>query len=339
MNKHKVIFEGTIDNIEPEGDAYVYYGSILGRGTWKGIDGHEIKYEDSQRKIVDVFEEAAPTFNGKPLVYGHHLQTREAVKGFNAVAWRDGDVIRNKGYIFDPDVIALVKQGKFPMGQSMEAWVWVDNNMYAQRIEGTMVAIGIEKPAFKGGLIEKGKGVKLEMGTYDELIKTKLEELELDEEKITAILELVKDVHVIEGEPEKGMVLMPDTRFAELKAAEQAAKGTDTLNAKLKQLTDEINAMKAKDQKNEKDIIIGEIQVLNGEFEAETYLEGVEDHELQMRMLKAYYDRISELESILPQGADDVEVKLTSDEEEKIMMELTGKSPSEFLKIANKEED
>ena len=337
MNKHRVIFEGTIDKVESEGDAYVYYGSILGRGTWKGIDGHEIKYEDSQRKIVDVFEEGAPTFNGVPLVYGHHLQTREAVKGFNAVAWRDGDVIRNKGYIFNPETIALVKQGKFPMGQSMEAWVWVDNEMYAQRIEGTVVAIGIEKPAYKGGLIEKGKGVKLEMGTFAEQIKAKLEELELDEEKVNTILELVKNVHVVEGEIDNGYVLMPDRRFAELKAAEKAAEGTDTLKTKLEQLTTEINAMKAKDQKDEKDIIVGEIQVLNGEFKVDEYLEGVEDHGLQMRMLKAYYERISELEAILPQRADDVEVKLTDDEETKIMLALTGKTPAEFLKLKEDE--
>lgn len=340
MNRYKVTFSGMIDSIEPEGDAYIYTGTILAPGVYKGIDGHTIIYEDSQRKIKTVFAEAAPTFNGRPLVYGHQLQTREAVKGFNAVAWLDGDVIRNKGYIFDPDIIELIKRNEFPMGQSMEAWVWTDNEMYAQRIEGTLVAIGIKKPAFKGALINQGKGVKLEMESeFIKTIKAKLEEQFKGDEHgdaIKAVLDIFEHVMEIPGENTGKHVLMSAERYVELKSAEEASKGGDSIKAELKKLTDKIGNMEKAKEKTGKDLLIGNIQVLNSDFKVDEYLEGVEDHSLQMRMLNAYYDRISDIEPILPDGG--TEVQMTDDEEEKLFISLTGKSMKEFLAVKKEDE-
>jgi len=331
--------DGRITKLEhvPEYNAYRYEGELLGPGEWKGIDGHSIKYEDSKRPIKEVFAEAAPTFTGKPLVHGHHRQDRGAVKGFNASAWLEGDVIRNRGYIFDPEVIESINRKTFPMAQSMEAWVWTDENMVAQRIVGEVVAIGISKPAYRNAWVGEGKGVKLEMGDdFVAQIKAKLEEQFTGDEnkpKIEAIMGMLKDFTVMpDAVMDAKRVVLGATRFAELKAAEEAYKSAGDLKTQLTTLQATVKAMDDKKKQDEKQTLLEEIKVLNAEFKHEEFLKDIPDHGMQMRMLKAYYGELEKLEPILP-SAKAKETKMSKDDEERVFEEMTGTKLSDFLHV------
>jgi hypothetical protein len=324
--------QGVIDEVERTGDVYVYYGTILEPGTWKGIDGHEIKYEDSETSSIrDVFAEAAATFNGKQLVYGHYDKSRKAVKGFNLTTWLEDGALRNKGVIADPEVIQAIEAGSFDLGQSMEAWVWVNNQMQAQRIVGDVVAIGIKKPASMSAYMKKGKKVKLQM-EFVEQIRAKLEEqFPEQEDKINAVLETFNELQVVEGEIDKKYVLVPDTKFIKLMADAESSKGTDSLKDELNAVKSTLAKMQERDRKNEKDLLVGEIQVINGEFKAEEFLKGFDDHDMQMALLKAYYERIADAESILPEQTPP-RVEMSDEDMNKVMLELTGKTVEEFIK-------
>lgn len=336
MDKQRIALTGAIDSIQRQGQVYIYTGTLLGPGMHQGIDGHKIRYEDTEdTSIKDVFEQAAPTFDGRQLVYGHYDQSRKSVKGFNLVTWVENGRIRNKGLIGDSEVIKLIEMGEFDLGQSMEAWVWTDNQMRAKKIVGDVVAIGIRKPAYGSAFIEEGKGVKLQMGNeFTDKVKAKLEELitgDDKETKINTVMELFKDVFVVPGaEKAEKLVIMSGDRFTELKAEAEAGKGSDTLKAQLEELRNEVKSMREQDRKSEKDLLVGEIQVLNGAFKSDEYLEGVTDHALQMRMLKAYYEKIKEFEPMLPAGRE-TRVDLAADEEAKIFEEMTGTKLSRFL--------
>ena len=227
MNEVQIVLEGTIDSFKPMGDIIQYEGTILKRGTWRGSDGNTIHYED-----LNVLKESAPTFSGTKLVHGHKDKSRKSVRGFNSVAWFDGEAIKNRGYIFDPPTVKLINAGKYPIGQSMEATVFVDSHMRAQKIVGRRVAIGIDRTAVPGAIRAQVRNVRLEkMGEDNKFVdafKEKLDAVMADEEteeKAEAIMGLFAELMEIPDAGEAAAskyVLLTDTKFAEILAEAKA---------------------------------------------------------------------------------------------------------------------
>lgn len=328
-------FGGTIDSFEQHGDVYVYEGTVLCPGTWKGVDGHEINY---RADWPDVMQEAAPTFNGSQLVHGHFGRSREAVKGFNSVAWFDGECIRNRGYVFDPEVIEQIQQGDYPMGQSMEAKVWVNDQMDALKIVGERVAIGIDRPACK--LAEQGKGKEVRLSMPDECkfveqLKAKLaEHIEGDdaEDRINAIATaLGEGFTVVPGDPKDKYVVVSDEEYATLKAGAEGARANEGLADEVRELKGLLSQMVETQHAGELGGLIGQISAIDAEFKVETYLEGVEDHKLKVRMLTSYLAQLNRSVAILPQRDESVVVDLSAEDEDKLAKDTFGVSMQEFI--------
>ena len=328
MSEQTVIFQGTIDSFVPMGDIIQYEGTILKPGTWTGIDGNEIHYNNPA-----VLKEAAPTFSGTQLVHGHHDRTQRSVRGFNSMAWFDGEAIKNRGYIFEPETVKQIKNGKYPTGQSMEARVFVDTGMNALKVLGRRVAIGLTKPAVRGAHRQGIREVRLEkMGDkniFAEAFEVKLKEVMENEEvedKGTAIMEIFGELMTAvdpEGVAESKYVLLTDTKFAEMKAAAETKPGTDDLTNEVNDLKVRLLAFETAGKTKQLTLLEGAIKKLDAEFVTETYLEGIDDHVMKVRMLTAYLAAYKKVAPILPAtGVKDI--KLGDEDLNKYAKEVYG---------------
>jgi len=280
----KAVLSGEITSYETLGEVIKYEGTILCPGTWRGVDGNEIKYVSPA-----VIAEGAPTFSGTSLVDSHFDQTRAAVKGFNAAAWYQNGCIRNRGYIWDKEIIAKIVASEYPLGQSMEADVWVDDQMNALKIQGTAVAIGRANPACRPAMIDRIESVKMEM----------------DEAQRKALLESA----TIIGEPKGKVVALAEEDYVVLKALAEKGKTVDTLKTDLEIVKTTLGAMKVANEVAEIARAVSEITGVDKEFKIETYCEGIADHAMKMRMLNAYKTQLAKFTPTLPSAGTVVQVK------------------------------
>jgi len=328
-------FAGSIDSFERLGDVYKYEGTILCPGTWKGIDGHEITYS---AELPEVLQTAASTFVGTQLVDGHLNQTRSAVKGFNSSAWYGDDgCIHNVGYIFDPDIIAAINSGDYPVGQSMEARVLVDETMTALRIIGERVAIGITKPACKLARQNIGKEVKLSMSEckFAQTLTSALQGYFEGDDKDTKIAEIVaklgEGMTVLPGDPKEKYIVLSDEIYATLKAGAEGAKKNDGLATEVKELKETLLGMVKSGQESGLSAAVLKIVALDGEFKSEEYLEGIEDHSIKMRMLNTYLQNLARYTPTIPQTEVSHTVKMEDAEEKDVAMKAFGMSIEDFI--------
>lgn len=326
--------DGAIVNLEKKGTAYMYEGTVLCEGTYKGIDGHEIHYVDSdERGIQEVFAEAVPTFSGTQLVHGHYDRTQRSVKGFNAVTWLGEDgCIKNKGYIFDPEIVKLIDGGDYPLGQSMEARVYVNSKMQAIRVVGERVAIGIGSPACKLAKQEKGKEVRLSMGDNKLIsaVKAKLAELGVEAEKISDVTALLGDLTVIDSDDAK-KVLMGAKEFADLKALAAQAQDQKGLITRLETVETLLKKNAVDEDKRNINMRVDAIKTFNAEFDVVAYLEGVEAHDMQIRLLDSYIKTAEEFIPMIPVAPLVAAVSMEKSEESALMKDMMGVSMEEFL--------
>jgi len=272
----KAVLSGQITSFEILGEVLKYEGTVLCPGTWQGVDGNKITYSDA------VVASGAPTFSGVALHEGHIDQTREAVKGFNAVSWYQDGCIRNRGYIWDKTTVDKVVMGEYPMGQSMEAEVYVDSQMNAVRIQGSSIAIGVENPACQPAKIGRIESVKLSM----------------DEDKKKALLAGATLI----GEPKEStkMVALSEDEYVQMKALAEKGKTVDILKTDLEVVKTTLGAMKTSNEAAEIVKVVGEITGMDKDFKVDVYCEGVSEHSMKMRMLNAYRGIISKIAPILP---------------------------------------
>jgi hypothetical protein len=280
----KATLSGEITSFEVLGEVLRYEGTVLCPGTWQGIDGNKITYS------APVVSQGAGTFSGVSLHDGNHQDlTREAVKGFNAVSWSQDGCIRNRGYIWHQPTIEKIMAGEYPMGQSMEADVWVDENMNAVKIQGSSIAIGISNPACRSAKIESLASVRLSM----------------DETKKKALLESATVI----GEPSGKAVLLAEEDYVQMKALAEKGKTVDSMKTDLEALKASLGKMVSNSEAKEITEIAKEISVMDSAFKVEAYCEGIADHAMKMRMLNAYKTTLSKFTPVLPATSTPVEVK------------------------------
>ena len=270
----KAILSGQITSFEILGEVLRYEGTVLCPGTWQGIDGNKISYSEP------VVASGAGTFSGVSLHEGHLDQTREAVKGFNSVSWYQDGCIRNRGYVWDKPTIGKIMAGEYPMGQSMEAEVYVDDKMNAVRVQGTSIAIGISSPACRAAAINKMESVRLS----------------LDEDKKKTLLAGATLI----GEPTGKLVALGEDEYAQLKALAEKGKTIDSLKNDFSVMKATLEAMKASGEAVEITGVVGEIAAMDKDFKVDVYCEGITDHSMKMRMLNAYKTTLAKFTPILP---------------------------------------
>ena len=278
----KAILEGTITSFEVLGEVLKYDGTVLCPGTWQGIDRNKINYN------LPVIAEGATTFSGVALHEGHQDLSRGAVKGFNASSWFSDGCIKNRGYIWDKETIQAILEKRYPMGQSMEAEVWVDEQMNALRIKGDSIAIGVQNPACANAKIGNVTSVRMSM----------------EDDKRKAILEGATLI----GEPTGKVVALSEDEYVQLKALAEKGKTADSIKADLEGVKTTLAEMKASKEASEISGVVSEIVLMDKEFKVEAYCEGVTEHPMRMRMLNAYRGILAKVSPILP-GENKVAVK------------------------------
>ena len=327
----EVVLTGEIEEFTPMGEVVQYTGKLLRPGTWKGIDGNEISYS------APILNEGAKTFSGTRIVHSHRDRSQGAVKGFNSVAWFDGEWIRNRGFVFDPETVRQIKTGEYPMGQSMEASVFVDAHMNAVKLSGNQVAIGVEKPAVLGAQQDSVREIKLEkgkMGKFAEEVKAKVTAIMGDDkvtDKVTAVQTMLGElVQFVEPDKvaESKYVLLADTTYAQMKA-DATAKPDDK---RIETLETKLAAMEEAGRKTQLAELDGKIKKFDKDFKIDTYLEGVTDHIMKVRMLTSYLAAFQKMEPILPKPTVE-SVKLEDADLDKYAMEVYGGKFEDTLRL------
>jgi len=133
-------------------------GVLLAPGTYTDKTGKTVYYPE------DVIERSLSSFVGVPLVYPHTSGEEDVLKvvGFTTQTWKEGANGLYKGYIYDPEVIDLVKR-EILTSSSIEAELHTEydpslNVEKATQIVGEAIAL-TDRPACRPCIIHSHQEV------------------------------------------------------------------------------------------------------------------------------------------------------------------------------------
>jgi len=331
---------------EKLGAALRVRGVALAPGTYKGCEGPEVTY------TLDVLKEAAPTLLGKPIVYPHTLSEADVPKqavGFVSAVMCE-DALEFEGYIYNPDIVKLVEEGKLN-GFSIEGQVDLEflpesGTFRAERLELQALAL-TESPACSACRVLSVEPVELEqepeggecemeentaapgrvelqttIASLPEVVESKLREAGVDDRTIALVKEIIKNALssiVVTTYP------YPYPQPAQTKQEETEAEPDKLaeLTARLEELEKELNTVKAeRDQllQEKVDALVAEIRKIDKRFEPAKL--GIEDKKALIPMLQSYLESLRRVAKPVKLEVDDTQTK--AEAVKKLVLEMFG---------------
>ena len=137
-------------------------GVALAPGIYTGIDGKTIEYPKT------VMAGIADTIPGKPILGVHTRQDGDEEvltkysAGFFTDAWVEGDQVKYRGYLYNPEAFNLIEKELVDSGSleiDVKGVLDERRDVYLAKQAGATAMALTDKPAFKGAAIESHKYV------------------------------------------------------------------------------------------------------------------------------------------------------------------------------------
>lgn len=321
-------------------------GVLLSEGTFTGLEGKPVHFS------ADVLQKYGETFLGKPIVYPHTIDEgdeKQLACGFISEVAFDGGSLLFSGYVYDPKVCELIETGKldaFSAEVEIEERFCPESGWFeAERLRGTAVAL-TSNPACPECRLLGATPVQLESGASEEE-----EEVEKVSEETTA--------SAVVTQAEVGTYPLPRPTVVSVAAVDYALKQMGLSDADIQKFWDVIsekypypyptptatgeaseaseelqkeleNLRKERDEllkkynsilEARKEAYIAEIKKLDKKFDATKLLEGVDDIEMQLKMLESY---LESLKRITPAKLELSPEKSVEQQVKKVVEELFG---------------